>query len=125
MADAWAGRVPCGHPHSDLPLLRTSLPLTDAAMTFDALTPGTMVTGLSASGPVEILAVDMHGATAATVTWTDREGRPDRRVIYGDVLASLRVEQEARRWAFTAAGNDFLLASEARRMRLAYLFDPM
>jgi superfamily II DNA or RNA helicase len=94
-------------------------------LTFDALTPGTMVTGLAASGAAEILAVDMHGSTAASVTWTDSEGRLDRRVIYGDVLTSLRITQNARRWAFSALGDDFLLASEARRLRLAYLFDPM
>src|SRR5213076_2990358 len=41
------------------------------------------------------------------------------------VLASLRVVEAGRRWAFNASGEDFLLASEAQRLRLAYLFDPM
>jgi superfamily II DNA or RNA helicase len=92
---------------------------------FSALTPGTHVSGLAASGPVKILAVEMHGTSAATITWTDEDGRTDRRVIYGDVLAGLRIVEPGRRWAFTADARDFLLASEAQRLRLAYLFDSM
>jgi hypothetical protein len=92
---------------------------------FSALTPGTYVSGLAASGLVEVLAVEMHGTSAATVTWADQDGRTDRRVIYGDVLAALHIVESGRRWAFTADAADFLLASEAQRLRLAYLFDAM
>ncbi len=91
----------------------------------DSLTPGTVISGLAATGPVEILAVEMHGSAAATVTWKDGDGRPDRKVIYAEMLAALRVVEAGRRWAFNADGDDFLLASEARRLRLAYLFDSM
>src|SRR4051794_31915805 len=101
--------------------MSTTEPITD----FSKLTPGTTVTGLAASGPVSILAVQMHGSSAATVTWADQDGRTDRRVIYGDVLAGLRVVEPGRRWAFNASAADFLLASEAQRLRLAYLFDSM
>lgn len=96
-----------------------------SGLSFGSLTPGSFVSGLAASGPVQILAVEMHGTSAATVTWADPAGRPDRRVIYGDVLDSLQVVEAGRRWAFDADGSDFLLASEAQRMKLAYLFDPM
>ena len=41
------------------------------------------------------------------------------------MLAGLRIVEPGRRWAFNADGADFLLASEAQRLRLAYLFDPM
>jgi hypothetical protein len=92
---------------------------------FSALTPGTYVSGLAAAGPVEVLAVEMHGSTAATVTWADQDGRTDRRVIYGDVLPTLRIVEPSRRWAFTADPANFLLASEAQRLRLSYLFDSM
>src|SRR5215216_1027262 len=78
-----------------------SMPTTPPPMTdFSALTPGTYVSGLAASGPVEVLAVEMHGASAATVTWAEEDGRTDRRVIYGDVLAGLRIVEPGRRWAF-------------------------
>src|SRR3954469_16831038 len=99
--------------------------LDSKPLTFADLSPGTVVDGLDATGPVEILAVPMHGTSAATVTWANSAGRPDRRVIYNDILASLRVVEAGRRWAFNASGEDFLLASEAQRLRLAYLFDPM
>src|SRR3954462_3886158 len=92
---------------------------------FSALTPGTYVSGLAASGTVQVLAVEMHGTSAATVTWADQDGRTDRRVIYGDVLAGLRIVEPGRPWASDADAADFLLASEAQRLRLAYLFDSM
>src|SRR3954470_19137656 len=99
--------------------------MSATGLSFAELVPGATVAGLAASGPVQILAVEMHGTSAATVTWADGAGRPDRRVIYGDVLDSLRVVEPGRRWAFNADGGDFLMASEAQRLRLAYLFDPM
>jgi superfamily II DNA or RNA helicase len=67
----------------------------------------------------------MHGTSAATVTWADSAGRPDHRVIYSDVLSTLSIVEAGRRWALNADPDDFLLASEAQRLRLAYLFDPM
>src|SRR5690349_16641505 len=98
---------------------------SDRISDFGRLTPGTRVIGLAGSGPAEILAVELHGENAATVTWTDEEGRTDRRVIYADVLAGLRLVAPRRRWGFAADAADFLLASEAQRLRLAHLFDPM
>ena len=62
---------------------------------FSGLTPGTHVF-VGRVGPVEVLAVEMHGTTAATVTWADEEGRTDRRVIYADVLAGLRIVEPGR-----------------------------
>lgn len=99
--------------------------MSAGGLAFADLVPGATVAGLAAAGPVQILAVEMHSTSAATVTWADGDGRPDRRVIYGDVLESLRIASAGRRWAFNADGGDFLLASEAQRMKLAYLFDPM
>lgn len=94
-------------------------------ITFDKLTPGTVISGLASGGPVEVLAVEMHGSSAATVTWKDGDGRPDRKVLFEESLAGLRMVDAGRRWAFNADGDDFLVASEARRLRLAYLFDSM
>ncbi len=94
-------------------------------ITFDKLTPGTVISGLASGGPVEVLAVEMHGSSAATVTWKDGDGRPDRKVLFEESLAGLKMVDAGRRWAFNADGEDFLVASEARRLRLAYLFDSM
>ncbi|MEJ7788024.1 MAG: hypothetical protein WKF96_24760, partial [Solirubrobacteraceae bacterium] len=35
----------------------------------------------------ENLAVEMHGSSAATVTWKDGDGRPDRKVHFEESLA--------------------------------------
>jgi superfamily II DNA or RNA helicase len=92
---------------------------------FSDLTPGAVVYGLSLDGPVEILVVEPHGASAATLTWRDAHGQPGSRLVFSDDVAALRVEAAGRAWSFDADGERFLLASEARRMRLAYLFDPL
>jgi len=89
------------------------------------LTPGAVVRGLVAGQAVEVIAVQWHGTTAVTVTFRDADGRPDDRLVYRDDEASLTVEGRGRAWSFDADGDLFRLVSEARRIRMAHLFDPM
>jgi hypothetical protein len=46
-------------------------------------------------------------------------------LVYRDDESRLVLESVSRRWAFDGDGALFRLVSEARRIRLAYLFDPM
>ena len=43
----------------------------------------------------ENLAVEMHGSSAATVTWKDGDGRPDRKVHFEESLAGLKMVTQA------------------------------
>jgi SNF2 family DNA or RNA helicase len=89
------------------------------------LAPGSTVVGLAPSGPVEVVAVAWHGNAAVTVTYRTGEGRVDERLVYRDDEASLAVVARGRAWSFEGDGELFRLVSEARRIRLAHLFDPM
>jgi superfamily II DNA or RNA helicase len=98
--------------------------MTTTVESLARLIPGTRVRGLVADGVVEVVAVESHGASAATVTWRTDAGVTASGLLYADSLERLRLEEPGRAWAFDADGNEFLLASEARRLELAHLFDP-
>lgn len=89
------------------------------------LTPGALVEGVDGAAPVTAVAVSWHGSDTLTLTYRDREGRVGERLLYRDDEASLRLAKSSGPWGFDADGHLFRLASEARRVRMAHLFDPM
>jgi len=67
----------------------------------------------------------MFGEQVANVTFVDAEGRAGTQLVYRDQESSLEVVQQTRPLSFTAEGQLFRLVSEAQRLRLAFLFDPL
>jgi len=94
-------------------------------MKFSDLTTGSRAHGLAGGGAVEIILVEPHGGNAATVTWRDSNGGLASRLVYEEDLNGLKIEVAGRNWTFDADGDEFLLASEARRLSMAHLFDPL
>ena len=90
---------------------------------FGDLVAGMRLSGVVADADVTLVAVEMHGANSATLTYRTGDGRLGDRVMLVDDLAGL-AEVSERRWGFDADGAMFRLASEARRMRQAHLADP-
>ena len=90
---------------------------------FGDLAAGMRLSGVVADADVTVVAVEMHGANSATLTYRTGDGRLGDRVMLVDDLAGL-AEVSERRWGFDADGAMFRLASEARRMRQAHLADP-
>ena len=93
-------------------------------MRLESLQPGVVVQGVTADGPVSVVAVRWHGTTALTLTYRDAAGQVDERLLYRDDETSLDITP-GRKWAFDGDGHLFRLVSEARRIQLAHLFDPM
>ena len=89
------------------------------------LTPGARVTGVVTGQAVTVVAVQWHGTAALTLTFRDDAGRPGEQLLYRDSESQLAVEASGKAWSLTADGALFRLVSEARRIQLAYLFDPM
>jgi len=87
--------------------------------------PGARVSGLSLDGPVDLVAIEWHGESTVTMTWRTSAGATASRLLFAEDMQALAVQGDDASWAFDADGDRFLLASEARRMRLAYLFDPL
>ena len=90
---------------------------------FADLNPGKRLAGVVADGDVTVVALDVHGAWSATLTYRSAGGSLGERIISLDDLAGFS-EVSEQRWSFDADGAAFRLASEARRMQSAHLADP-
>src|SRR5205823_8045741 len=87
----------------------------------EELTPGAIARGVVANEMVEVRAVQWHGTSAVTLTYRTAAGSPGERLLYRDDEPTIHIESAGRAWSFDADGHLFRLASEARRIRLAYL----
>ena len=89
------------------------------------LTKGALVRGVLGDRAVRVVDVAWHGSNAVTLTYTDEPtGKVDQELLYRDDEPRLRVEEAGRAWSMDADGSLFRLVSEAKRISLAYLFDP-
>lgn len=82
------------------------------------------VKGLTPSGTVTILNVQQLGPDVVDVTYRDAGGKDHSELLYRDREPDLEVIEAGAPWAFDSDGELFRLASEAYRIRMAYLFDP-
>lgn len=89
------------------------------------LTRGSQVTGILPDGPVTVVDVKWHGTAVVELTYKDAAGKPDSELIYRDRESGLMVITAGQPWAFDADGAKLRLVSEAYRIRLAHLFDPL
>ncbi len=87
------------------------------------LKTGLRVRGLVAAGDVTIVAVEPHGDGIVNVVFRGDDGQIADRLLTKDEAANVEVAT-GKRWTFDADGAAFKLASEARRIQLAHLFDP-
>ena len=65
------------------------------------------------------------GTVAIEVTYKDSNGRLGNELIYRDREPTLEIVETGRPWSFDGDPALFRLLSEANRIRLAYLFDPL
>lgn len=89
------------------------------------LTVGSTVTGLAGSTPAKVLSVDRLTDDSANVAYRTEEGGLAEKIVFSDMLPHLKAVQPGSVFTFDASPEAFLLAAEARRMRLAHLFDPL
>src|ERR1035437_10172389 len=67
----------------------------------------------------------MDGSTALELTYKTPEGRVANELLYRHDEPRIEVATVGRPWSFDGEGALFRLVSEARRIRLAHLFDPV
>ena len=80
--------------------------------------------GLAGSGSATIVQARWHASSALTVTFRDEGGRVSEQVLFRGDEGRLEKLTAGRPWSFDADGELFRLASEARRIELAWMFDP-
>ena len=91
---------------------------------FDILRVGASVTGLAGQEPVKIVAVERLTDDSANVAFRTEVGVVEK-IVFADALSQIRLAKSGLAFRFDAEPRAFLLAAEARRMRLAHLFDPL
>jgi hypothetical protein len=84
-----------------------------------------VLNGIEPGQVVRIVTTEPVGDNALTVYYKTADGALCERMLFRADEATLSLAEAGRPWAFDAPGQDFKLATEAYRIHLAHLFDPM
>jgi SNF2 family DNA or RNA helicase len=90
---------------------------------FEEIKPGARLRGLDPAGVAEVVQVARFGADALNLVFRV-DGRVGERLVFRGEESGFEFVAAGRSFAFDADGELLRLASEAYRIRLAYLFDP-
>ena len=89
------------------------------------LKPNAAVRGLLPDCLVTVVSVQWFGSEALELTYKAPNGRVANELIYRSDEPRLDLVEQGRPWSFDGDGAMFRLVSEAHRIRLAHLFDPV
>ena len=89
------------------------------------LTRGAAVKGILPDCLVTVIDVKWYGSAAIELTYKDPAGKPSVVLLYRDREPTLEIGETGRPWSFDGDGKLFRLVSEAHRINLAHLFDPL
>ena len=91
----------------------------------EELTRGATVRGILPNHNVTVIDAKWHGTDVVELTYKDTNGQPHTEILFRDREPTLEVVTEGRPWSFDGDGGLLRLVSEAHRIRLAHLFDPL
>ena len=94
-------------------------------MKLDQLQPNAAIRGIIPDAPVTVVSVQWFGSEALELTYKTASGRVANELLYRHDEPRLELVEEGRPWSFDGDGALFRLVSEAQRIRLAHLFDPV
>jgi SNF2 family DNA or RNA helicase len=91
----------------------------------EALLPNSTVKGILPDSLVTVVNVQWFGSTALELTYKTTTGRVANELLYRHDEPRIEIVELGRPWSFDGDGALFRLVSEAHRIRLAHLFDPV
>src|SRR5499427_3271398 len=91
----------------------------------EQLTLNAAVRGILPDGLVTIVSVQWCGYDALALTYKSPAGKVADQLLYRSDEPRLEIVEQGRPWSFDGDGQAFRLVSEAHRIRLAHLFDPV
>jgi SNF2 family DNA or RNA helicase len=94
-------------------------------MKLESLTPGSAVRGLIPDATAVVVSVQWFGSEALELTYKSADGKVANALLYRHDEPRLELVEQGRPWGFDGDGEMFRLVSEAQRIRLAHLFDPV
>lgn len=89
------------------------------------LKPNASVRGILPDCLVTVVNVQWFGSEALKLTYKDPAGKVANELLYRHDEPRLEVVERGRPWSFDGDGHMFRLVSEAYRIKLAHLFDPV
>jgi hypothetical protein len=89
------------------------------------LQPNAAVRGLLPDCLVTVVSVQWFGSEALELTYKTPAGKVANELLYRNDEPRLELVEQGRPWSFDGDGALFRLVSEANRIRLAHLFDPV
>jgi len=89
------------------------------------LQPNASIRGILPDCLVSVVSVQWFGSEALELTYKTPAGKVANELVYRHDEPRLEVVEQGRPWSFDGDGSLFRLVSEAQRIRLAYLFDPV
>jgi superfamily II DNA or RNA helicase len=94
-------------------------------MKLEDLTPDAAVRGILPNSLVTVVNIAWHGSEALTLVYRTPSGEVAQEILYRHDEPRLEMIEAGRPWSFDGDGALFRLVSEAHRIRLAHLFDPV
>jgi hypothetical protein len=89
------------------------------------LRPNASVQGILPNCLVTVVSTQWFGSQALELTYKDPSGKVANELLYRHDEPRIEVTARGRPWSFDGDGSLFRLVSEAHRIRLAHLFDPV
>jgi SNF2 family DNA or RNA helicase len=94
-------------------------------MRLEDIRPQSTLKGILPDAFVTVVNVQWHGSEAVELTYKTVNGRVANELLFRHDESRLEVVEQGRPWSFDGDGALFRLVSEAQRIRLAHLFDPV
>lgn len=91
----------------------------------EELKPNAAVRGILPDALATVVSVQWFGSEAIELTYKSPSGRVANELLYRHDESRIEVVSLGRPWSFDGDGAQFRLVSEAHRIRLAHLFDPV
>jgi SNF2 family DNA or RNA helicase len=89
------------------------------------LQPNASIRGIIPDALVTVISVQWFGSEALELTYKTPSGKVANELLYRHDEPRLELVEQGRPWSFDGDGALFRLVSEAQRIRLAHLFDPV
>jgi SNF2 family DNA or RNA helicase len=97
----------------------------DAMTRLEDLTPNAAIRGIIPDQTVTVVNTQWFGSEALELTYKDPSGKVANELLYRYDESRIELVESGRPWSFDGDGALFRLVSEANRIRLAHLFDPV
>jgi len=94
-------------------------------MRLEDLQPNASVRGILPNNLVSVINVQWYGSEALELTYKTSTGKVANELLYRHDEPRLELVELGRPWSFDGDGALFRLVSEAQRINLAHLFDPV